>query len=296
MPKVMKVGKYHKRRKRRAGLPITLILLLLIAFGSLGYSVVLGKQMVDSGLITEPEPIQDTANVISDIELTSSLEPSSLEPSSSEPEAPQFGVPLSEGDRVMGSYFNDAVFFGDSVTDGISLYDVMSNAKVISYTGINPATALTRAVIKTQGDEKITMLEALKAQDPAKIYIMMGINSIAMDRDSFMTSYGKMLDAIISQHPDAIIYVQPITPITAAFEQSSKNTYDITNAKINDFNEGILQLAAERQVYYVNIYEALADESGALPDEASPKDGIHFGKKYYEMWFEYLKTHTAPVK
>lgn len=291
MPKVMKVGKYQKRRKRRAGLPIALILLMLVAFGCLGYSVVLGKQMVDSGLVAEPEPIKDTANVISDIELTSSVEP----PTSSEPEAPQFGVPLPESKRVMGSYFDDAVFFGDSVTDGISLYDVMSNAKVISYTGINPATALTRAVIKTQGDEKVTMLEALKAQDPAKIYIMMGINSIAMDRDSFMTSYGKMLDAIISQHPDAIIYVQPITPITTAFEQSAKNTYDITNAKITDFNAGIIELAAQKQVYFVNVNEALADDTGALPDEASPKDGIHFGAKYYEKWFEYLKLHTAPV-
>lgn len=290
MPKVMKVGKFQKRRKRRAGLPIALILLMLLAFGSLGYSVVLGKQMVDSGLVAEPEPVKDTANVISDIELTSSVEPSS-----SEPETPQFGVPLPESKRVMGSYFDDAVFFGDSVTEGIALYGSMANAKVISFTGINPATALTRAVIKTQGDEKATMLDALKAQDPAKIYIMMGINSIAMDRESFMTSYGKMLDAIISQHPDAIIYVQPITPITTAFEQSSKNTYDITNAKITDFNAGIIELAAQKQVYFVNVNEALADDTGALPDEASPKDGIHFGAKYYEKWFEYLKTHTAPV-
>ncbi|MFA9381778.1 MAG: GDSL-type esterase/lipase family protein, partial [Acetanaerobacterium sp.] len=167
-------------------------------------------------------------------------------------------------------------------------------AKVISYTGINPATALTRQVIKTQGEEKITMIDALKETDPAKIYIMMGINSIGLEQEPFIQSYARMLDAIIEQHPDAIIYVQPITPITTAFEQSTKNTYKITNQKINEFNEAILQLAGQKKVYYVDINEVLRDETGALPDEASPKDGIHFGTKYYEKWFEYLKIHTVP--
>lgn len=289
MPKVMKIGKYQKRRRKRAGLPILLILLLIVAFGSLAYSVVLGKQMVDGGLIAETSSEKDVDNVISDIELTPS------EPASSSQQAPEFGVPLPESKRVMGTYFDDAVFFGDSVTDGISLYDVMSNAKVISHTGINPGTALTSKVIKTSDGEKITMIDALKEANPKKIYIMIGINSIAMDKDTFLSSYSKMLDTIIEQHPDAIIYIQPITPITAAFEQSSKNTYKITNERISEFNEGILALAGEKQVYFVNINEVLADETGALPDDASPKDGIHFGAKYYEKWFEYLKTHTAPV-
>ncbi len=265
-----------------------LILLVLIAFSSLGYSIVVGKQMVDGGLVVESAP-KDVDNVISDIELTSSDEPTGSQADA------QFGVPLPERKRVMGSYFDDAVFFGDSVTDGISLYDVMSNAKVISYTGIDPATSATRKVIKTQDDEKITMIDALKQTNPAKIYIMMGINSISMEKDTFITYYGKMLDTIIAQHPDAIIYVQPITPITATFEQSSKNIYNITNARINEFNESILALAGEKKVYYININEVLSDETGALPDEASPKDGIHFGAKYYEKWFEYLKTHTAPA-
>ncbi len=288
MPKVMRIGTYRKRRKRRAGVPVLLILLVLIAFSSLGYSIVVGKQMVDGGLVVESAP-KDVDNVISDIELTSSDEPTGSQADA------QFGVPLPERKRVMGSYFDDAVFFGDSVTDGISLYDVMSNAKVISYTGIDPATSATRKVIKTQDDEKITMIDALKQTNPAKIYIMMGINSISMEKDTFITYYGKMLDTIIAQHPDAIIYVQPITPITATFEQSSKNIYNITNARINEFNESILALAGEKKVYYININEVLSDETGALPDEASPKDGIHFGAKYYEKWFEYLKTHTAPA-
>ncbi len=295
MPRVTKVGRFsHKpRRRRRSGLPIFIVLFLMISLGSFAFAVLEGKELVDAGLMVESEPPKiDAANTISDIELPDSSEA----PSSSRP-AVVFGVPLPESERVDSTYFNDAVFFGDSVTDGITLYQTMANAKVIAFTGINPATTLTREVIKTDaGDAKIPMINALGSMDPGKIYIMIGINSIADNKDSFISSYGNMLDAIIAQHPEATIYVQPITPVTAKFETSSKNTYDITNAKINEYNSELLRLSGEKRVYYVNVSEALSDETGALPDEASPKDGIHFGAKYYEKWFEYLKTHTAPPK
>ena len=42
-----------------------------------------------------------------------------------------------------------------------------------------------------------------------------------------------------------------------------------------------------------DVLKAFADENGCLPEEASPTDGMHFGPKYYEVWFEYLKKHVA---
>ena len=56
----------------------------------------------------------------------------------------------------------------------------------------------------------------------------------------------------------------------------------------------ILQdMAEENNYYYLNVAEAFADENGCLPEEASPTDGMHFGPKYYEVWFDYLKNHVA---
>ena len=52
-------------------------------------------------------------------------------------------------------------------------------------------------------------------------------------------------------------------------------------------------MAQEKEYYYLNVAEAFADENGCLPEEASPTDGMHFGPKYYEVWFEYLKNHVA---
>ena len=65
------------------------------------------------------------------------------------------------------------------------------------------------------------------------------------------------------------------------------------SSKIDDYNAAILSMTKDKQVYYVNVAEAFKDDTGALPDDASPKDGMHFGAEYYQKWFDYLKTHTV---
>ena len=120
---------------------------------------------------------------------------------------------------------------------------------------------------------------------------MLGANGIAwIGKDSFVENYGIFLDTIRQQHPNADIYVQSILPVTASKEQSDPQ---FANSKIQEYNAALLDMAQEKKYYYLNVAEAFADENGCLPEEASPTDGMHFGPKYYEVWFEYLKKHVA---
>ena len=108
-------------------------------------------------------------------------------------------------------------------------------------------------------------------------------------QEKFIEYYGQLIDEVKAIHPDATIYVQSILPVTAA--KSSDPLY--SNDKIDSYNQALLELTKEKQVYYLNVAEAFKDENGNLPDEASPKDGMHFGVDYYTKWFDYLKTHTV---
>ena len=200
-----------------------------------------------------------------------------------------YGQPVPESDWASTSYFDDAVFVGDSITDGIKLYGVMNNATVIAHTGINPETILYKEVIKTD-EGTVSVLDALAQVDAGKIYIMQGANGVAfINQEKFIEYYGQLIDEVKAIHPDATIYVQSILPVTAA--KSSDPLY--SNDKIDSYNQALLELTEEKQVYYLNVAEAFKDENGNLPDEASPKDGMHFGVDYYTKWFDYLKTHTV---
>ncbi len=202
------------------------------------------------------------------------------------------GKSVSESARVDSTYFDDAVFIGDSITDGIKAYGLMSNTTVLANKGLNPSTMLTAAKIKTESGY-VTVLDALKMVQPApkKIYIMQGGNGIAwFEKDAFISLYGELIDNVRKICPDSVIYVQSILPVTPSYSDADNG---ITNEKINEYNNAIAELAQKKNVYFLNVASALKDENGALPEEASPTDGMHFGPTYYTKWFDYLKTHTV---
>ncbi|WP_195283395.1 GDSL-type esterase/lipase family protein [Harryflintia acetispora] len=231
--------------------------------------------------------------------------PSSSEESSSEPEEePVFnlsslylGVP--ESAQVEQSYFDDAAFFGDSITNGISVYAFMSNAEVIAATGVNPDSVLTKEAVPVEGEEqRITMIEALRRSDPKKIYIQLGANWVGtntgIDKETFLHHYRDMLRRIRSEHPQSVVYLQSMFPVSRAFSsnENGKNGNGLTIEIIKDYNESLRQLASEEAVFYLDIYPALADEEGYLPDDATA-DGMHLTSQYYEHWFHFLRTHTV---
>ena len=196
---------------------------------------------------------------------------------------------VPEGEWLSSGYFDDALFVGDSITEGIKLYDVMSNATVLSSTGVNLDSLYTKDAVTLADGSKAPILEASKNYSPGKIYLMMGVNSLLSDEESFRAAYGRVVDTLTSQHPDAIFYIQSILPVTADYEKRQNAVAD--NKKIDRYNEILKELAAEKQVYYLNVAEVFKDADGCLPNSASPKDGIHFGSSWYRKWFDYLRSH-----
>ena len=115
--------------------------------------------------------------------------------------------------------------------------------------------------------------------------------AIQMAKEDFISAYGRLVDTLRQQHPDAIVYVQSILPVTADYEKRADAVTD--NATIDEYNEALMAMAEEKGVYYLNVAEIFKDETGALFSEASPTDGIHFGATWYRKWFDYLRTHAV---
>ena len=223
---------------------------------------------------------------------SSSSATESLSQSQSQPQPVYaFGQPIPETPQVDDSYFDDAMFVGDSITTGIELYGVMPNATVVASTGINPNTIMTTPDIELADGSSVTILQAMSAYHPKKIYIMLGSNGVEfIGKETMMELYGEFIDAVKTQHPDSIIYLQSILPVTQAKEAASP---ELSNDKIDEYNAAIMELAGEKEAYYLNVAESFKDETGALPDEASPNDGMHFGVSHYEIWMDYLKCHAV---
>jgi len=251
-------------------------------------AVVLSQEPVDAAsLSADPPPDSGEESAAESLPEESGESDSGEEPENPNAEA----VPLSP--RVSNIYFEDAIFFGDSLSVGIPLYQVAGNPDTVAFTGINPLSINTSQVINSpQG--KLTLLEAAKQYgEKKKVYIMLGGNGLWMDEKSFAEGYQTFLDSVKAQYPGAQIFLQSILPVT----EDAHLTYEAAdNDVIRGFNKLIIGMAKKNGVYYLDVAQALMDDNGMLPKEASPLDGMHLTPEYYEKWFDYLKTHTVEEK
>lgn len=193
---------------------------------------------------------------------------------------------------VDDSYFDDVVFIGDSLTNGLQLYKSVKNAIIISETGLNIESATNKPLMFN--NQSVSVLEAIKQTNRNKIYIMIGANGIGwLDNDYMIKLYSGWLNNIKSELPNSIIYVQSILPITQQLSDANQNKPNaLTNDKIEIYNQTLHEMCNKNKFHFLNVAEIFKNENNALPDEASPVDGLHLTSKYYNNWLNYIKTHT----
>lgn len=204
------------------------------------------------------------------------------------PEPEDCGGPKVEAqERVDDSFFADSAFFGNSLVDGLDLlggleygdFYAAASASVLS-------VSMTRNAALSDGTAA-TMLQALCEKDYAKIYILLGVNEIAFEPDYFAELYSAMLDRICAEQPEADIYIMSLTPVTRERDEADAL---FNMERVEEYNAALYRLAEERELHYLDLVEALADENGYLSEELST-DGIHMTQEKYEEWADYLRTH-----
>jgi len=209
------------------------------------------------------------------VELPASESDIDAEPAE-EKAAPVYGaVPLS-AEAVDDEWFADAAFLGNSLVDGFRLFSGLTTCDYYA------ATSMT---VLGAG----SLIQQMAAEQYGKIYILLGINEIGYDADVFKGQYADMLDTIMEQQPDADIYIMGLSPVSE-YKSSTDKTFTMTRVRL--YNEKLLELAQEKDCYYIDLVDALADETGYLPANVT-SDGVHFSAAHYQVWSEYLHTHHA---
>ena len=195
-----------------------------------------------------------------------------------------YGI-VPEQKEVDDSYFDDAVFVGDSLTIGIANFSGF-NSQFLCMGGLNTKNLETAPLPIGK-----SALQAIKDRESlGKLYIMLGTNEVIYnEKDEFAKRYGNFIDKVREKFPDVIVYIQSILPIT----KEKEATVEIKNASIVIHNERLLDLAKEKQCYYIDLHSYFKDESGALPYSIGGSDGIHLGPVHYRELASYLKKHAV---
>jgi lysophospholipase L1-like esterase len=112
------------------------------------------------------------------------------------------------------------------------------------------------------------------ASVPDVIFIMTGINNIAMEDYDILTHYERILRSLKLAYPSVIIIVQSILPVAMWAD----------NNKIEGINHRLMELAKKIGLSFLDVYSSFTDETGGPQMECLQEDGVHLSEKGYEVW------------
>ncbi len=234
--------------------------------------------------------------------------PESTEPETASPTQAEFfstGGDYTVSDEEDSDYFDDAVFIGDSVSYGFELYvtsqrssgnECLGKAQFLTSSSLSYANLLwdvsDDSVHPTYNGKKMKLEDSLKLIAPKKIYILLGLNDIAVyGVDSSIEHAQTMLGNIHNACPDAAIIVLAATP---ELKSAEKRSSSLKNADIDAFNNKMKEKCPEWGYIWLDFASQFKLEDGSLnPDYCGDPDdmGIHFLGSAYKIWVNFFEEH-----
>ena len=167
------------------------------------------------------------------------------------------------------------VFIGDSLTEYFDWQDRFKDYQVLNL-GISGET-VEGLLGRLEGIVKII-------NNPDFIFIMTGINNIAMEDFDITKTYGRIIERLSKDFNDSRIVIQSILPVDLSW---------IDNKAIERINYSLQEIAKHFNAQYLNIYSLFVDPQGRVIKDYLLDDGVHLSNKGYEAWTgrleEYLK-------
>ena len=107
------------------------------------------------------------------------------------------------------------------------------------------------------------------------VFIMTGINNVAMGDIEFSDLYRTILERLSSAYTGARVVINSLLPTAVNF---------INNGSIVDINSSLKAIAKETGSEFLDIYSLFINRTGAPIREYLLDDGIHISSTGYAVW------------
>lgn len=203
-------------------------------------------------------------------------------------------VLLPETKDAGEEYTDKFIFVGDSTALYYVMNKVITGKQLWHKEGVSLETIFTQTIYINHIDSKLTLVDAMEKNKPAKILLSLGTNSAStMEIDYFIQKYEELLKDIMEVSPNTLILVQSIFPVAAPLDDAGKG---LNNDKINKMNYRLLELCSKLDIPFLNTAEALKDENGQLKNgyyrTSTNENGVHLSEEGNKVAMQYFKTHA----
>lgn len=202
-------------------------------------------------------------------------------------------VLLSKTEDAGDSYSDQFIFAGDSTALYYVMNKVITGKQLWHKEGVSLETIFTQSIYINHIDSKMTLVEAIAKNKPARVLLSLGTNSVStMEIDYFIEKYEELLTDMKEASPNTQIIVQAIFPVAASLDNAGKG---LNNDKINKMNYRLLELCSKLEIPFLNTAEILKDTNGQLKDgyyrTSTNENGVHLSEEGNKVAMEYFRTH-----
>lgn len=169
------------------------------------------------------------------------------------------------------------IFIGDSITEGFDLKRHLGDSTLVNM-GIGGD--FTSGVLRR--------LDVAADLQPAKVFVMIGINDILKDVDQarIENNYREIISYLKNNFTESKIYIQSVLPTV------SIGGSDEVNAKygqrIRQINQFLKDQCAAVEFMFIDLYPEFEISAMKLNPEYT-YDGLHLSDKGYEVWSAVVK-------
>ncbi|UCE79336.1 MAG: hypothetical protein JSV13_01505 [Nitrospiraceae bacterium] len=117
-------------------------------------------------------------------------------------------------------------------------------------------------------------------EQPDRIFIMTGINNLAMGDGGFVSLYQRVLERIRKIWPHTHVYIHSLLPVLFPM---------ISNDEIIEVNDKLKKIAKEEDVEYINIHATFLDGKERPIAAYLLEDGVHVSDEGYKAWSDVIE-------
>ncbi len=112
------------------------------------------------------------------------------------------------------------------------------------------------------------------------VFIMSGINNLAMGDNDFIETYRSVIRAIAASYPSAAVHIHTLLPVLFPY---------IPDDEIRLVNTELCAMGSEAGAHIIDLHSAFLDEEGRPIDSYLLEDGVHVSEEGYRVWSEIIE-------
>lgn len=216
-------------------------------------------------------------------------------------------IGLAQSSQVADDYFNNAVFIGDSVTLKLKYFvqqtrqsyaSLLGNAQFLCAGSMGSGNAMEAvsdsSIHPSFRGQKMLLEDSVAAMGAEKVFIMLGMNDVAVyGPEQSAQNMMQLIARIQAKSPNAQIFIQSATPM-----MNNNPSHKLNNNTLFEYDLKLYELTRGMEaqgVYFVDIAYIMRGADGNLPASycSDPEDqALHFTDEACQQWIQYLYTHA----